>query len=57
MLDYTKPYPIVEEDNGDYCPKLSFESLDEAMEFMKFAPGPNLIILTSEELEDYLDYK
>ena len=57
MLDYSKPFHIVEDDNGDYCPKVSFDSLEEAMEFIKFAPAPNLIVISSEELEDFLDYK
>lgn len=55
MLDYTMPYHIIEEDEGDYVPKLSFESLEEALEFMKFAPGANLQVISSDELEDFID--
>ena len=55
MLNYSMPYHIIEEDDGDYCPKLSFETLEEALEFIKFAPGSNLHIVTSEELEDFVD--
>ena len=55
MLNYGLAYHIIEEEDGEYYPKLSFETLEEALEFMKFAPGSNLKVITSEELEDYID--
>ena len=55
MLDYSMPYHLVEEDDGDYLPKLSFETLEEALEFVKFAPGAKLQVVSSEELEDLID--
>ncbi len=54
MIDYNMPVHIVEDDDGEYNPRMSFETFEEAMEFIKFAPG-HYIILTTEELEDLLD--
>ena len=54
VLNYNLPYHIIEEEDGEYCAKLSFESIEEAQEFIKFAPDKNLFIVTTEQLEDYL---
>jgi hypothetical protein len=54
MIDYNMPVHVVEEDEGEYHPCLSFASFDEAYEFIKFAPG-HYIIVTTEELEDLMD--
>lgn len=50
----------MEEDEDTYLPKLSFKSYDDAKEFIKFAPTPNLIIVKTQELKNYylgLEYK
>ncbi|MBN1301626.1 MAG: hypothetical protein JW995_10465 [Melioribacteraceae bacterium] len=57
MLNYNLSYHIIEEKNGEYYPKLSFDTYDDALEFLRFAPEINLFIVTSEELEDYIDEK
>ena len=54
MIDYNMPVHIVEDDEGEYTPCVSFATLEEAVEFIKFAPG-HYIIVTTEELEDLLD--
>ena len=54
MIDYNMPVHIVEDAEGEYNPCVSFETFDEALEFIKFAPG-NYIIVTTEELEDFID--
>ena len=47
MLNYKLPYHVIQEKDEDtYLPKLSFKTLEEAKEFIKFAPNPNLIIST-----------
>jgi hypothetical protein len=55
MLNYNYQYHIIEEDEGEYVPKLSFPTLDEALEFLKFASGKNLMIVPTEELDDFID--
>lgn len=55
MLNYKYQYHIVEEDEGEYSVKLSFPTLEEAMEFVKFAPGKNLMVIPTEELDDFID--
>jgi len=61
VLDYNLPYHIIQEwDDETYHPKLSFKSLSEAKEFIKFAPTPKLIIVKTKELKNYylgLEYK
>lgn len=55
MIDYELPYHILEEDDeGNYLPRLSFRSYEEAFEFTKFVPG-NLIIVSKSELDDFLE--
>lgn len=54
MIDYNMPVHIVEDDEGEYRPCLSFETFEEAYEFIKFAPG-RYIVVSTEELEDLTD--
>ncbi len=54
MLNYNYRYHIVEEEEGEYSPKLSFPTFDEAMEFVKLAPDKNLIVIPTEELDDFI---
>lgn len=54
MINYNMPYHIIEEEEGEFKPRLSFQSFDEAVEFIKFAPC-KYIIVTSEELEKFYD--
>ena len=54
MLDYNLPYHIIKETEDEiYHPEVSFKKLEDAKEFVKFAPIPNLIIVKTEELKDY----
>ena len=54
MLDYKLPYHVLQEEEDDtYRPKLSFNTLEDAKEFIKFAPTPNLIIVATKELKNY----
>ena len=61
LLDYKLPYHVIQEEDDDtFRPKLSFKSYEDAREFIKFAPNPNLIIVKTRELKDYylgLEYK
>ena len=61
MLDYKLPYHVIQEDDEDiYRPKLSFKNYEDAVEFIKFAHVPNLIIVTTNELKNYylgMEYK
>jgi len=54
MINYNMPVHIIEDNEGEYNPRISFESFEEALEFIKFAPG-HYIVVTTEELEDLLD--
>lgn len=54
MLDYKLPYHILQEQDDDtYLPKISFRNYEEAKEFVAFAPNPNLIVVTTNELKNY----
>jgi hypothetical protein len=55
MLDYKLPYHVIQEDEDEdyYLPKLSFSALEDAKEFINFAPHPNLIIVKTRELKNY----
>ena len=54
MLDYKLPYHVLQEEEDDtFRPKLSFETLSDAKEFVKFAPSPKLIIVETKELKNY----
>ncbi|MCB9249716.1 MAG: hypothetical protein H6613_14785 [Ignavibacteriales bacterium] len=54
MLDYNLPYHIIKETEDEiYLPKVSFKTLEDAKEFVKFAPIPNLIIVKTEELKNF----
>ena len=54
MLDYKLTYHVLQEDDDEtYLPKISFKSLEEAREFIKFAPNPNLIVVTTKDLKNY----
>jgi hypothetical protein len=55
MLDYKLPYHVIQEDEDEdiYLPKLSFPTLEDAKEFINFAPHPNLIIVKTRELKNY----
>lgn len=55
MLNHNYQYHIIEEEEGEYSLKLSFPTFDEAMEFVKFAPGKNLKIVPTEELDDFIE--
>jgi len=61
MLDYKMPYHVIKEEDSDvFTPKLSFKSYEDAVEFVKFAHSPNLLIVRTKELKDYylgLEYK
>lgn len=61
MLDYKLPYHVIQEEDEDiYRPKLSFNNYEDAVEFIKFAHVPDLIIVTTNELKNYylgLEYK
>ena len=54
MLDYNLPYHIIKETEDEiYHPEVSFKKLEDAKEFVKFAPIPNLIIVKTEELKNF----
>jgi SepF-like predicted cell division protein (DUF552 family) len=55
MLDYKLPYHVIQEDEDEdiYLPKLSFSTLEDAKEFINFAPHPNLIVVKTKELKNY----
>lgn len=54
VLDYNLPYHVLqEEEDYIYQSKLSFNSLEDAKEFIKFAPNPNLLIVQTEDLKNY----
>jgi SepF-like predicted cell division protein (DUF552 family) len=49
---------LQEEEDETYLPKISFESYEEAKEFITFASNKNLIIVTTSEVKNYfLGYK
>ena len=54
MIDYNMPVHIIEDNEGEYNPRVSFDSYEEAFEFIKFAPSHYLVV-TTEELEDLMD--
>lgn len=54
MIDYSKPFHVIDEADGEFKPQVSFDSIEEAIEFIKFAPG-NYIIVTTADLEDFID--
>ena len=54
MLDYKLPYHVLQEaDEEVFIPKISFQQFEDAKEFVKFAPNPNLIIVSTKELKNY----
>lgn len=54
MLNYKLPYHVIQETEDEvYVPKLSFKSKEDAAEFIKFAPLPNLIIIKTEDVKKY----
>jgi hypothetical protein len=54
VLDYNLPYHVIEEIEEDtFVPKLSFKTIDDAREFVKFCPKPNLIIVRTKELKHF----
>jgi hypothetical protein len=54
VLDYKLPYHVIQEDEEEtFRPKLSFKTLVDAKEFVRFASSPNLIIVKTNELKDY----
>jgi len=54
MLDYKKTYHVIEEEDEDiFLPKLSFKTIEEAREFVKFCPNPNLLIVKTKDLRNY----
>ena len=61
MLDYNLPYHVIQEEDEDiYRPKLSFKTHEDAVEFIKFAHSPNLIVVKTQELKNFylgLEYK
>jgi len=54
MIDYNMPVHIIEDNEGEYNPCVSFETYEEAFEFIRFAPG-HYIVVTTDELEDLMD--
>jgi len=61
VLDYKLPYHVIQEEDGDtFRPKLSFKSYDDALEFVKFAHVPDLIVVKTEDLKNFylgLEYR
>lgn len=54
MLNYKLPYHVIQETEDEvYIPKLSFSSKEDALEFIKFAPLPNLVVIKTEDLRKY----
>jgi len=54
VLDYKLPYHVIQEEDDDtFRPKLSFSTLEDAEEFVRFAPIPKLIIVKTNELKHY----
>ncbi|MFC2084771.1 hypothetical protein ACFLS9_06920 [Bacteroidota bacterium] len=53
MIDYSLPYHLIEEVDGDYKFRLSFQSYEDALDFIKFAPG-SFLVVASDELEEYI---
>lgn len=48
------PFHILEDRDGEFIPKLSFESEEEAAEFITFLKG-NFFVVSVDELEEYVD--
>ena len=54
VLDYKLPYHVIQEDDEEvYLPKLSFKTLEEAEEFIRFASHSNLLIVKTKDLRFY----
>ena len=61
VLDYNLPYHVIQEEEEDtYRPKLSFKNYEDAIEFIKFAHTPDLIVVKTQDLKKFylgLEYK
>jgi len=56
MFDDNLDYHIIEERDGEYIPKISFETYEDAEEFFSFLSN-RFFIVEKEKLEEYLEFK